>query len=144
MQSQNILGPRRTIATLADIEAIEREMPWAQRLAHDSAYALIAEVAQRKPDHPAIVFLPNGAPEETPITITYSDLVERYVELNQTEGSFTKIPHPRYINFLAEFLANENATREEGIKAWKQLKKMDVPKTYRDWAKSKPKRSNPS
>ncbi|PYS70150.1 MAG: hypothetical protein DMF69_14510, partial [Acidobacteria bacterium] len=60
------------------------------------------------------------------------------------EGSFAKIPHPRYINFLAEFLANENATREEGIKAWKQLKKMDVPKTYRDWAKSKTKRSNPS
>ena len=77
MQSQNILGPRRTIATLADIEAIEREMPWAQRLAHDSAYALIAEVAQRKPDHAAIVFLPNGAPEETPITITYSDLVRQ-------------------------------------------------------------------
>jgi len=78
------------------------------------------------------------------LTITYGDLVHRYVELNQTEGSFAKIPHPRYINFLAEFLANENATREEGIKAWKQLKKMDVPKTYRDWAKSKTKRSNPS
>ena len=45
MASQNIPGRRRTIATLADIEAIEREMPWAQRVAHHSAYALIAEVA---------------------------------------------------------------------------------------------------
>ena len=68
------------------------------------------------------------------IKITYEDLIKCYVELNQTEGSFARIPHPRYINFLAEFLANEeNATREQGIRAWKQLKKMDSPKTYRAW-----------
>jgi len=74
------------------------------------------------------------------LKITYRDLVKRYVELNQTEGSFTKIPHPRYVNFLAEFLANEKtATREEGIRAWKQLKTMDMPKTYQAWARSKPK-----
>jgi len=74
------------------------------------------------------------------IPITYEDLVKRYVELNQAEGSFKKIPHGRYINFLAEFLANEkNATREAGIRAWKQLKRMDMPKTYRAWARSKPK-----
>jgi hypothetical protein len=74
------------------------------------------------------------------LKITYRDLVKRYVELNQTDGSFAKIPQPRYINFLAEFLANEkNATREEGIRAWKQLKRMDLPKTYRAWARSKPK-----
>jgi len=73
------------------------------------------------------------------IEITYDDLVKRYVELNRSEVSFAKIPHGRYINFLAEFLANEkNATREEGIRAWKQLKKMDAPKTYRAWARSKP------
>jgi len=74
------------------------------------------------------------------LKITYKDLVKRYAELNQTEGSFTKIPHPRYINFLAEFLANEKgATREEGIRAWKQLKRMDLPKTYRAWAKCRSK-----
>ena len=79
------------------------------------------------------------------LKITYGDLVKRYVELNQTDGSFAKIPHPRYINFLAEFLANEkNATREAGIRAWKQLKKMDAPKTYCAWAKSKPKWINRS
>ena len=66
--------------------------------------------------------------------ITYGDLVKRYVELNQTAGSFERIPQTRYINFLAEFLENEkSASREDGIKAWKQLKKLDMPKTYRAW-----------
>jgi hypothetical protein len=68
------------------------------------------------------------------IKITYRDLVEQYVRLNQAEGSFVHIPSGRYINFLSDFLANEkNATREQGIRAWKQLKKADIPKTYRDW-----------
>jgi hypothetical protein len=68
------------------------------------------------------------------VRITYGDLVKRYVELNQTEGSFARIPQVRYVNFLAEFLENEKgATREQGIKAWKQLKKLDLPKTYRAW-----------
>ena len=71
------------------------------------------------------------------IRITYKDLIKRYIELNQTEGSFARIPHGRYINFLAEFLANEDsATREQGIRAWKQLKKMELPKTYRAWKSS--------
>ena len=71
------------------------------------------------------------------VPITYEDLVKRYIELNQAEGSFAKIPHGRYINFLSEFLANEKeATREQGIAAWKKLKKLDMPKTYRAWKKS--------
>jgi len=66
--------------------------------------------------------------------ITYEDLIKRYIELNQTEGSFAKIPQVRYVNFLADFLANEkDATREDGIHAWKELKKMDMPKTYQAW-----------
>src|SRR6185503_11120656 len=60
------------------------------------------------------------------VRITYGDLVKRYVELNQTEGSFARIPQVRYVNFLAEFLEQEKgATREQGIKAWQQLKKLD-------------------
>jgi hypothetical protein len=71
------------------------------------------------------------------VRITYGDLVKRYVELNQTEGGFAKIPSGRYINFLSEFLANEKgATHEQGIAAWKKLKKMDAPKTYAAWKKS--------
>lgn len=68
--------------------------------------------------------------------ITYKDLVNEYVRLNQMEGSFAHIPHGRYVNFMSDFLSQETgATREQAIRAWKELKKMDMPKTYRDWAK---------
>jgi len=68
--------------------------------------------------------------------ITYGDVVSQYVRLNQTKEPFAKIPHGRYINFMSEFLAAEpGATREEAIKAWKQLKKLDVPKNYQAWVR---------
>jgi SAP domain-containing new25 len=66
--------------------------------------------------------------------ITYRDLVEQYVRLNQVEGSFPRVPAGRYVYFLSDFLAKEkNATRERGIRAWKELKNADIPKTYRAW-----------
>jgi len=69
------------------------------------------------------------------IKITYQDLVNQYVELNQTER-FAQIPHVRYVNFLSDFFAAEkDATREQAIKAWKQIKRMDVPNNYRSWAR---------
>ena len=69
------------------------------------------------------------------IKITYEDLVNQHIKLNQTEGRFAHIPQDRYVNFIADFLkAETNATREQAIKAWKQLKKMDTPKNYRAWA----------
>src|SRR5262245_29205873 len=37
---------------------------------------------------------------------TYGDLVQQYIALNRMER-FEKIPHGRYINFVAEFLATE-------------------------------------
>jgi SAP domain-containing new25 len=68
--------------------------------------------------------------------ITYGDLVKEYVRLNQLTEPFAKIPHGRYINFLSEYLAKEkNASREQGIKAWKKLKTLDIPKDYRSWAR---------
>src|SRR5438874_11077037 len=61
---------------------------------------------------------------------TYGDLVRQYVALNRMER-FAKIPHDRYINFVAEFLASEKgATRAEAIAAWTALKRLDVPKNY--------------
>lgn len=72
--------------------------------------------------------LTNGKP------ITYGDLVNQYIELNQTEGSFARIPHGRYINFVSDFLSGEpQATKADAIKAWEQLKKLDIPKTYPAW-----------
>ena len=73
--------------------------------------------------------------------ITYKDLVNEYVKLNQARERFAQIPHGRYVNFISDFFAAEkSATREQAIKAWKEIKKMDVPKNYRSWVRvrSKP------
>jgi SAP domain-containing protein len=76
------------------------------------------------------------------VAITYRDVVEEYVRLSQLDAPFAQIPHGRYINFVADFFAAEkNATRDLVMKAWAELKKMDVPKTYRSWVASKRKRA---
>ena len=65
--------------------------------------------------------------------VTYGDLVEQFIALSSVER-FERIPHPRYINFLAEYHAAEKgASREDALAAWRKLKKMDVPKTYASW-----------
>jgi SAP domain-containing new25 len=70
--------------------------------------------------------------------ITYGDLVQEYVRLNQTEEPFERIAHGRYINFMSDFLASEKgATREQAIQAWAKLKALDVPKDYRSWIKAR-------
>ncbi len=71
------------------------------------------------------------------VKLTYGDLVEEYVRLNQTKEPFAQIAHGRYINFVSDFLAAEKgATREQAMKAWEKLKALDVPKNYRSWARS--------
>src|SRR5262249_43195584 len=50
---------------------------------------------------------------------TYGDLVKQYIALNKLER-FEKVPHVRYVNFVAEFLAaEEGAKRADAIAAWK-------------------------
>jgi hypothetical protein len=67
----------------------------------------------------------------------YRDLVRQYVALNKT-AQFEKIPHGRYINFVAEFRAAEKgATHQEAVAAWSELKALHVPKDYASWAKVK-------
>jgi hypothetical protein len=69
--------------------------------------------------------------------LTYRDVVKEYVRLNQTEEPFARIPIDCYINFVSDFLgAERGATREQAMKAWEQLKTLDIPKNYRSWAKS--------
>ncbi|MFN2577545.1 MAG: hypothetical protein ABR607_07625 [Pyrinomonadaceae bacterium] len=71
------------------------------------------------------------------LRITYGDLVQQYVRLNQSQGPFPQAPSGRYINFISDFLAGEkNSTREQAMKSWIQLKKLDIPKNYRAWKKS--------
>jgi fatty-acyl-CoA synthase len=69
--------PCTPIRTLADVEAIEHEMPWEQRVPFASAYELIADVAQRVPQKPAILFLPSGALDDVPVTVTYAELLRQ-------------------------------------------------------------------
>jgi len=70
------------------------------------------------------------------VKLSYGDLVNEYVRLNLTEEPFTQIPHGRYINFMSDFLAGETgATWEQALRAWKELKKLDIPKNYRAWAR---------
>jgi hypothetical protein len=65
--------------------------------------------------------------------VTYGDLVDQFIALSSLER-FERIPHPRYVNFLAEFHAAEkDASRQDALAAWKKLKKMNVPKTYAAW-----------
>jgi hypothetical protein len=71
------------------------------------------------------------------VKLTYGDLIEEYVRLNQTERPFAQIPIGRYINFVSDFLAAEKgATRDQAIDAWEKLKALDVPKDYRSWART--------
>lgn len=70
--------------------------------------------------------------------ITYRDLVAEYVRLSRTKGAFEQIPHGRYINFLSDFMAAEQgASKEQALAAWKKLKRLDIPKTYKAWATRK-------
>ena len=71
---------------------------------------------------------------------TYRDLVRQYIALNKMPR-FEKVPHGRYVNFVAEFLAaRKGATRAEAIAAWTEVKKLDVPKDYASWIKARPSR----
>jgi hypothetical protein len=70
---------------------------------------------------------------------TYGALVRQYIALNKMER-FEKIPHVRYINFVAEFLAaNQGVTRAEAIAAWTELKRLDAPKDYASWVRARAK-----
>jgi hypothetical protein len=69
--------------------------------------------------------------------ITYGDLVQEYVKLNQSKEPFEQIPYDCYINFLSDFLrAEKNATRVDAMAAWKRLKRMNAPKNYQGWKKA--------
>ena len=68
---------------------------------------------------------------------TYGDLVRHYVSLNNM-ARFEKIPHGRYVNFVAAFLsAHKGATLAEAITAWTELKGSDVPKNFASWVEAR-------
>lgn len=66
--------------------------------------------------------------------ITYRDLVRHYVRLSAPSARHARVPHVRYINFLADFLRGERqGTRAAGIRAWHTVKRLNCPKTYAAW-----------
>jgi len=68
---------------------------------------------------------------------TYGDLMRQYVALNKMRR-FERVPHGRYINFVADFLKAEiGATRAEAIAAWNELKELEVPKDYASWLEAR-------
>jgi len=60
--------------------------------------------------------------------------VREYVRLSAPSARHARVPHVRYVYFLADFLRREpNATRAAAIRAWHALKQMNCPKTYEAW-----------
>ncbi len=66
--------------------------------------------------------------------ITYEDLAKAYVQINNSNKPRKRIKGSYYMYFLEDYMKNEpNAKREDGIKAWHELKNLDIPKSYKDW-----------
>jgi len=64
------------IRTLADIEEIER-VPLAERHLPSSTYVMIRQSALTSPDHPALVFFPDGEHYRESLQVTYRQLLGR-------------------------------------------------------------------
>jgi hypothetical protein len=70
--------------------------------------------------------------------ITYRDLVKQAIELNRAKKAPLRAEHGRYINFISDFMsANKGAKQKDAVRAWKETKRMDAPKTYTAWANSR-------
>jgi len=75
--------------------------------------------------------------------ITYRDLVNQAIALNQSKRGPLRMEHGRYINFISDYMAdNKGASHEDAVRAWHEVKAMDAPKTYAAWRLSR--RLNPS
>ncbi|HUN50254.1 MAG TPA: AMP-binding protein, partial [Candidatus Sulfotelmatobacter sp.] len=66
-------------ASDADVRSFER-VPYAERIAAQSTYDAIKLGAARNPDAPAIQFLANADPAETPLVISHRDFVARVTQ----------------------------------------------------------------
>ena len=68
--------------------------------------------------------------------ITYGDLVLQAIELNGNKRGPLRIESGRYINFISDFMMhNKGAPHADAVKAWHEVKAVDVPKTYAAWAR---------
>ena len=68
--------------------------------------------------------------------ITYRDLVLQAIALNKSKTGPLRVQSGRYINFISDFMRdNKGASHADAVKAWHEVKAMDVPKTYAGWAR---------
>ena len=76
------------IATLADKQAVEREMPWEDRLAARSLYEQLTTTASRFPDRPAISFQLRSGPRDKRLTLTWA---ETRAQVTQAANLFRRL-----------------------------------------------------
>ena len=68
--------------------------------------------------------------------ITYRDLVLQAIALNESKRGPLRVEHGRYINFISDYMADNNgAAHDDAVKAWHEVKAMDAPKTYAAWVR---------
>ena len=68
--------------------------------------------------------------------ITYRDLVLHAIELNESKRGPLRVEHARYINFISDYMADNNsAAHDDAVRAWHEVKAMDAPKTYDAWVR---------
>ena len=67
------------LATHADVQAFE-QVPYQDRIAAESTYDAIRLGAAGNPDAPAIQFLPNADPADTPLVIPHRDFIARVTQ----------------------------------------------------------------
>jgi fatty-acyl-CoA synthase len=64
----------------ADVEAFEKQAPFAERIAAASTLDALKIGAALNPDGPAIQFLPNASPDDTPVVITHRQFLARVIQ----------------------------------------------------------------
>ena len=68
------------LASAADVARFEAEAPWQQRVAAQSTYDALKIGAAVQPDAPALVFLPQADPDDTPVVLSHAQFIARITQ----------------------------------------------------------------
>lgn len=68
------------IASLSDIERIEKDLPLDQVINADNTYAAIANSAKQRPDHTALSFFLTGDAHQKAANISYAELLKKITQ----------------------------------------------------------------
>lgn len=71
-------------------------------------------------------------------SITYRDLARAFLKINAEKDGPLRTEHARYNNFYADYRAfQKDVSHQEIVRAWKETKSLDIPKTFAAWQKLK-------